>query len=896
MYTLLGKHWHHLPTEEVVQILEVDLNRGLDRFEIENRRAHFGANLLKGKKGKSPFVRFILQFHQPLIYILLAAAIVTALFKGTVDAAVILAVVIINAVIGFAQEAKAVQAIEALAKTVITQATVLRSGEKCVISSDQIVPGDVVYLQSGDKVPADVRLIEVNNLQTEEASLTGESAPVQKSQETLPQETLLADRQNIAYASTLVTFGQARGLVIATGHQTEVGRISELLEATDELQTPLTKKIERFSHILLYWILGLTGVTFAIGILRGQEMVQTFIAAVALAVAAIPEGLPAVVTITLAIGVNRMAKKGSLIRKLPAVETLGSTTVICSDKTGTLTENQMTVTEVFAGGEFYQLTGSGYQPEGEVLSSAGAPLDDASLRECMMAGLLCNDSQLVNEGGLWKAQGDPTEVALIVSAAKARIQKSELDAHTKRLDSIPFESQYQYMAVVTEDTQKHSKNVYVKGAVEKILERCELSKAAREKALANQQQMAERGLRVLAFAKMGVRDADFRLNHDSISSGLSFIGLQGMIDPPRAEAISAVAVCQSAGIDIKMITGDHVVTAHAIAAELGLGRPSKEGKRIVALTGSQLEKLNDAGLIDCVEETSVFARVTPEQKLRIVEALQARGHVVAMTGDGVNDAPALKRADIGIAMGISGTEVAKEAADMILTDDNFSTIEKAIEEGRGVFDNLKKFIAWILPTNLGQGLVIFAAILTGLPLPILPVQILWINMTTAIFLGLSLAFEAKEPDIMNKPPRDPSAALLSPDMLIRLFTVGVALMAGAFGLFELAIWMGGNVEAARTVSVGVFVWGQLFYLLNCRSLDKSILEIGIFSNLWIWVGIGAMLLAHALYAYLPPMNYLFHSHPVGWVGWAKGFGVGLAIYALVGLEKKLRKSMQLRRA
>lgn len=900
MHTLFGKHWHHLPIEEVVKVLGVDKERGLDLFERQNRQRHFGPNLLKGKKGKSPIVRFLLQFHQPLIYILIAASVITALFKAPVDALVIFTVVIVNAIIGFAQESKAVQAIEALAKTVTTQATVLRSGEKTIIPSEEIIPGDIVFLQSGDKVPADLRLFESNNLQIEEASLTGESLPVQKSDELLAVDTLLANRSNMAYASTLVTYGQGAGLVVATGNQTEVGRISELLEATEELQTPLTKKIDRFSRILLYWILGLTGLTgltFTIGILRGQEIIQTFIAAVALVVAAIPEGLPAVVTITLAIGVNRMAKRGSLIRKLPAVETLGSTTVICSDKTGTLTENQMTVTKVFCeGGKEYQLTGSGYQPLGEVIPDHGVSVDDPVFKECLLAGLLCNDSRLIQEEDRWKAQGDPTEVALIVSAMKAGFSAEDLKKSIQRINSIPFESQYQYMAVFVDKKEVQSKTVYIKGAVEKILERCSLEPETRNVILSAQQKMAEQGLRVLSFAKKEIQDPGFRFEHDSISSNLKFLGLQGMIDPPRAEAIKAVEICQDAGIAVKMITGDHVTTAQAIAAKLGLHCKVRESGWPKALTGHELNQLGDKDLMGKVEETCVFARVTPEQKLRIVEALQACGHVIAMTGDGVNDAPALKRADIGIAMGITGTEVAKEAADMILTDDNFATIEKTVEEGRGVFDNLKKFISWILPTNLGQGLVILAAIVSNLPLPILPVQILWINMTTAVFLGLTLAFETKEPDIMKRPPRNPNAPLLSSDLLMRLFIVGFALLAGAFGFFEVAVWMGANEEAARTVSVGIFIWGQLFYLLNCRSLEKSMLEIGLFSNLWIWAGIGAMLLAHVLYIYLPPMNYLFHSHPIGWVGWVKGLGVGLAIYALVEFEKKVRRVLKGRRA
>ncbi|MBN1688063.1 MAG: cation-transporting P-type ATPase [Candidatus Omnitrophica bacterium] len=894
MYTIFGKHWHHMPQEEVLHVLGTDREKGLDLFEIQNRQEHFGPNVLKGKKGKSPLVRFLLQFHQPLIYILLGAAAVTAIFKAAVDAAVIFIVVLVNAIIGFVQEAKAVQAIEALAKTVTTQATVVRAGQKISVPSDEIVPGDVVLLQSGDKVPADLRLIEINNLQTDEASLTGESLPVQKNPEELPDNTLLANRTNMAFASSLVTYGQAKGIVVATAEKTEVGRISELLATTEELQTPLTRKIAQFSHLLLYWIMGLTVATFIIGLLRKQELVETFVAAVALAVAAIPEGLPAVVTITLAIGVHRMAKRGSLIRKLPAVETLGSTTVVCSDKTGTLTENQMTVTEVYSQNESIALTGTGYNPEGEARSAdkkmevSGHP----NLQEIFLCGLLCNDSRLLSEDGQWKAQGDPTEVALIAAARKAGLSEEQVNASRPRLHTIPFESQHQYMAVLVEEKKSGKQTIYVKGAVEKLLERSKLDSKRREQILSAQNRMAQKGLRVLAFARKELSGSQAELSHGAIEQGLQFLGLQGMIDPPRKEAIDAVKVCHHAGIMVKMITGDHAITAQAIAEQLGLSGSSVP---LRAISGADLEKMSDQELINNVEEISVFARVTPEQKLRIVEALQARKHVVAMTGDGVNDAPALKKADIGIAMGITGTEVAKEAADMILTDDNFSTIEKAIEEGRGVFDNLIKFISWILPTNLGQGLVILAAIIANVPLPILPVQILWINMTTALFLGLPLAFENKEPGLMNRMPRRPDESFLNGVLIFRLFVVGFLLLAGAFGIYELALLMGANLQEARTVSVGVFTFGQMFYLFNCRSFDLSMRAVGYFSNPWVWIGSGLMILFHVLFTYLRPMNALFHSHPMGLAGWLKCIAVGLVVFSVVGIEKKIRYNLRTNR-
>ena len=762
MEKLMAKHWHHLPGAEVVDLLQSNSEGGLDEFEVKRRQEHFGPNIITGKGGRGPLMRLLLQFHQPLVYILLAAGVVTAALQEWVDSGVIFGVVLVNAAIGFLQESKALEAIAALAQTMVAEATVLRAGLKRRISSAEVVPGDLVLLQSGDKVPADMRLIEQRDLQVDESTLTGESVPVKKKRGTLAHDTVLADRRNMAYASTLVTYGQGTGVVVATGNATEVGRISELIAAAPDLQTPLTRKIGHFSHILLYAILVLAAATVLVGVLRGQPLLDMFMAAVALAVGAIPEGLPAALSITLAIGVARMAQRRAVIRRLPAVETLGSTTVICSDKTGTLTENQMTVQEITAGGEAFEVSGVGYEPSGTMLKQGDpspASLSPA-LMECLQAGLLCNDSVLLEKEGRWVVQGDPTEGALLVSAAKGGLSAQELTAQFPRLDVIPFESERQYMATLHQDGQAGTQFAYLKGAVEVILERCTeaLDATGRhtpvdgERVMGEVERMASNGLRVLAFAKKEISPEAAPFDHEDVAGGLCFLGLQGMIDPPRAEAVSAVKACHTAGIRVKMITGDHAVTASAIADRIGLldgsgASPSKEA----AITGKVLATIPDQELIEAVEKTSVFARVDPEQKLRLVEALQARGHIVAMTGDGVNDAPALKRANIGIAMGITGTEVAKEAADMILTDDNFATIEAAVEEGRGVFDNLTKFIVWTLPTNVGEGLVILLAIAAGVTLPILPVQILWINMVTAVLLGLTLAFEPKEPGIMLRP-------------------------------------------------------------------------------------------------------------------------------------------------
>jgi len=882
------RSWHHLPVEEALAFFESRPDLGIETADVERRRERFGFNVITAKKGQGPFLRFLLQFHQPLIYILLAAAAITAFLREWVDSGVIFGVVIVNAVIGFLQESKAVRAIEALARTMVTEATVIRSGEKRRIPSTELLPGDIVLLQSGDKVPADLRLISVRDLRVDESALTGESVPVEKSAAVLPDETVLADRTNMAYSSALVAYGQAVGIVVATGDRTEVGRISELISSTVELETPLLRKIAAFSKVLLYVFLFLAAATFGVGVWQGQTAFDMFMAAVALAVGAIPEGLPAAMTITLAIGVARMARRRAIIRKLPAVETLGSTTVICSDKTGTLTENQMTVQAILAGDERFEVSGAGYAPAGEILrrdAPAGNPLP-AALAECLRCGWLCNDSLLREEDGRWMVQGDPTEGALLVAAAKGGLT-GEAAGPWPRLDAIPFESQHQYMATLHAAPEGGQPVVYLKGSVEAVLERCGAALGAdgtpgaldAAAVLAVVEEMAARGLRVLAFAR-GERTGDARsLDHPDVASGMTFLGLQGMIDPPRAEAVEAVRNCHSAGIRVKMITGDHALTASSIARQIGLRNAGK------VLTGKDLADISDGELVKVVEEVSVYARVAPEQKLRLVQALQARDNIVAMTGDGVNDAPALKRADIGVAMGITGTDVAKEAADMVLTDDNFASIEAAVEEGRGTFDNLTKFLVWTLPTNIGEGLVILAAIFLGVTLPILPVQILWINMTTAVLLGLMLVFEPKEPDIMDRPPRHPREPILTRVLVWRLILVGILLLLGAFGLFARELQTGVGIAEARTVAVNVFVMVELFYLFNCRSLTKSAFEVGFFSNPWVFGGAAIMIVLQLLFTYLPAMNAMFHSHPIGLDSWLRILGVATVALLVVGAEK-----------
>ncbi|HNT55896.1 MAG TPA: HAD-IC family P-type ATPase, partial [Anaerolineaceae bacterium] len=761
---------------------------------------------------------------------------VTAVLKDLTDALVIFGVVLINAVIGYIQESRAEQAIAALAKTMTTEAAVVRGGKVMRLSAVELVPGDIVQLQAGARVPADLRLVTSRDLQVTEAALTGESVPVEKDANLLIEpEAVLAERRNMAYASTLVTYGTATGVVVATGDGSEIGRISQLISSAVELETPLTRKISQFSRVLLVAILILSAVTFGVGVLRGQPVVDTLMGAIALAVGAIPEGLPAALTVTLAIGVSRMAKRRAIIRNLPAVETLGSTTVICSDKTGTLTQNQMTVQELKTTKGTYEISGVGYQPEGTISGNAA---EDAAVQEMLKAGVLCNDSQLVETDGYWTIQGDPTEGALLVSARKAGLSLEAGD-YPARLDSIPFDSQHQYMATLHADGM-----IYVKGAAEVLLERCNGAMDASGNVItcgsdvfrSALEQMAARGLRVLAFARLEKPGAK-QITFEDIT-GLTLLGLQGMIDPPRPEVIDAIKASQRAGITVKMITGDHALTAKAIGEQIGL---CKDGCSTV-LTGADLLRLSDAELMERVDQVNVFARVAPEQKLRLVEALQARGHVVAMTGDGVNDAPALKQSNIGVAMGITGTDVSKEAADMVLTDDNFATIEAAIEEGRGVFDNLTKFISWALPTNLGEGLVLLAAIITGATLPILPIQILWINMITAAVLGIALSLEPKEPGIMERKPRNPKAPLLSKMVIWRIILVSIFILAGAFGLFEYELSRGASIEEARTVAVNVVIFVELLYLFNARSLTLSPFQLGFFSNPWAIGGSVLMIL------------------------------------------------------
>jgi cation-transporting ATPase F len=881
---------HHLPVSEVLLILGTEPTRGLDQAEVERRQERFGPNALPREGGPSRLRLFLSQFNHPLIYVLLVAAAVTAALGETIDSSVIIGVVLINALVGYIQEARADAALRALAEMARSTARVLRSGRVLPVDAEELVPGDLVVLEAGDRVPADLRLVDVQDFTVDESMLTGESVPVGKHSLAIPGETALADRANMAYSGTLAIRGQARGVVVATGVQTEIGRIQRLVGEAQGVQTPLTRKLGVFSRWLTIVICILAVVTFGVGLLRGESVGYMVTAAVALAVGAIPEGLPAAVTITLAIGVNRMARRNAIIRHLPAVEALGSTTVVCTDKTGTLTRNEMTVVSIDANGTAVELEGDGPR----ALDARAGPFSPDPVAACLAAASLCNNASLVVQEGHVTTAGDPTEVALLVAAHRAGVPLAELEREWPRTDEVPFETANRYMATLHRAPSAYDEPglLLVKGAAERILPLCsqqlgrdgEPTDLVAEETLERVAELAAQALRVLAVAR---GPADPGADPESLfeAGGLTLLGLTCMIDPARPEARTSVARCREAGIAVKMITGDHPRTGAAIGAAVGLAE-APGAPRVV--TGPDIDDVDDSALPELIARTDVFARVTAEQKLRIVLALQSRGEVAAMTGDGVNDAPALKQADIGIAMGQTGSEVAKESADMVLTDDNFATIEAAVEEGRGVFDNLTKYISWALPTSLGEGLIIIAAIAVAAELPITPVQILWINMTTAVALGLTLAFEPGEATLMSRPPRDPRQPILTRVLVGRIVLVALVMLVAGFWLFDSTLAAGHPINEARTVAVNAFVVIETAYLFNSRTLTKPAGSVGWFSNRWLLLGVTVMAVLQVLYTYLPAMNTLFGSAPLTWAQWTPILLTGLLTFAIVEVEKAIR--------
>ncbi|MFW5730414.1 MAG: cation-transporting P-type ATPase [Desulfonatronovibrionaceae bacterium] len=898
--------WHAVPAEEALHLLRTDPG-GLDPDQAAARLREMGPNALAEVRKKGPLSRFIKQFHNVLIYVLLAAAIITAFLQEWLDSAVIFGVTLINAVIGFIQEGKAEKSLDSIKNMLAPRAVVMRGGRKENIPADEIVPGDIVLLKAGDKVPADIRILDAWDLQIDESALTGESVPVSKAKYEVSEEAALGDRTSMAFSGTLVTYGQGTGVTAATGRHTQIGRISSMLSQVDTLTTPLLRQIARFGHFLTGAILILAGITFIFGILsRGYNATEMFMASVGLAVAAIPEGLPAIMTITLAIGVQRMARRNAIIRRLPAVETLGSVTVICSDKTGTLTKNQMTVQYVRTADHLLEVSGAGYSPEGgfSINSKEINPSDYPVLNTLLASAVLCNDAVLQKTEQGWHLEGAPTEGALITAAIKAGLDVDRLSAENPRLDVRPFSSENKFMATL--NSMNRDRLIILKGAPEKVLERCSLERHQdqdhqldREFWNKQGELIASQGQRLLALAVKQTEQET--ISPEDLNHGFVLLGLFGIIDPPRQEAVEAAArligrcvavqECHSAGIQVKMITGDHALTAVSIAEKLGIG----DGNSV--LTGRELENMDDAELQKAAPQVDVFARTSPEHKLRLVKALQAENHTVAMTGDGVNDAPALKRADVGVAMGRSGTEAAKEASDMVLADDNFASIASAVEEGRTVYDNLKKAILFILPTNGGQALVVMASIFLGIGsldaaghflLPITPPQILWINMVTAVSLALALAFEPAEANVMKRPPRSPEQGLISGFLLWRGSFVALLLVVGALGHYQYMLTSGASRHLASTAAINTLVMGQVFYLFNSRFILESSWNIkALTGSRPVLASIAVLVVLQLAFTYLPALQYAFQTQGLDAWAWLRIGIFGFCLFTLVELEKRL---------
>jgi magnesium-transporting ATPase (P-type) len=868
----------------------------LSANDARERLRRDGANRLTPPKRRGPLVRFLRQFDNVLIYVLLASSAVTAGLGQVIDTAVILGVLVVNALAGFIQEGKAERSLNAIRRMLSQSALVVRDGRRQQVAAESLVCGDIVLLSPGDKVPADLRLTASRTLRIEEAALTGESTAVDKETALVPADVAVGDRSCMAHSGTLVVFGQGRGIVVATGDRTEIGRIGRLLATVEAVETPLLRQMAVFGRWLTAAILALAAFTLLFGTaVHGLPVGEMFVAAVGLAVAAIPEGLPAIMTITLAIGVRRMALRRAIIRRMPAVETLGAVTTICTDKTGTLTRNEMTVQRLMTAGDCVDVTGIGYSPRGGFCRN-GVDIElspGGELEEVARGAVLCTDASLRRVTGNaadpeWRVDGDPTEGALLAMAMKAGLDPVLVSEEFPRVDAIPFESSHQFMATLHHDHQGHA-FVFVKGAPERVIERCASQRREGVDELLDLafwheavEQLAANGFRVLALAMRTLPAGTTEIGFADVDKGMTLLGLTGLIDPPRDEAVQAVAQCQSAGIRVKMITGDHAVTATAIARAMGMRCQGG------VLTGREIEQMSAPALEAAVAEADLFARASPEHKLRIVEALQSRREVVAMTGDGVNDAPALKRADVGVAMGEKGTEAAKEAAEMVLADDNFASIVAAIEEGRTVFENLRKAIAFILPTNGGEAAVLVIAILLGITLPITPVQILWVNMVTAVTLALALAFERPESDLMARAPRPPQEPLIDTFLVWRISLVSVLLVLISLGLFEWVAAAGHSVDVARTTAVNGLVVAEMFYLINCRNLEASVLSReGLTGNPRVLQAIAALALLQALFTYAPPMQRLFGTAPIAVAVWLAILLVGLALMLVVEGEKWL---------
>ncbi len=892
--------WHAMSAEDVEGKLRVDPDRGLDVAEAAERLKTHGPNRLPQGKKKGPLTRFLAQFNNILVYVLLTAGFVKLMLSLWLDASIIFAVVILNSLLGFLQEGRAEKALDSIRNMLSAEARAVRSGETRLLPAEDLAPGDIVLLESGDKIPADLRLIDAKNLRTEEAALTGESVPAEKTTGPVSAKATVGDRENMAFSGTMVVSGRATGVVVATGSETELGRINQMLAEVSALETPLLRQIKKFGYAITAVIGVVSVLLFSWGHWLGHmTFVELFQAVVGITVSLIPEGLPALITITLAIGVQRMAQRHAIIRRLPAVETLGSVSRICSDKTGTLTLMEMMVTSVVTAENAYEVSGDGYAPEGEV-KVGGKPLGERPEVLALMGrvSLLCNDAELFQDEGKWKVEGDPTEGALYPFATKLGMERAVEAAAAPRIDAIPFESEHKFMATL--NRAANGEMLLVKGAPEVIIEHCDRQQSAngpapldRDRFAREGDRLAAQGERVLGLAWLpdpglptcGLKPGD-------LPKHLVLLGLVGLMDPPRKEAIEAVKECHGGGIRVTMITGDHKITAAAIAKMLGIG----DGKTAVA--GTEIEAMNDAALQDCVREVDVFARASPEHKLRLVKAIQANGQIVAMTGDGVNDAPALKKADIGVAMGIKGTEVTKEAAGMILADDNFASISAAVKEGRTVYNNIEKAMLFLLPTNVAQGAVIAVAILFALTLPITAPQVLWVNMVTSVALGLVISFEPHESDVMRRTPRAVDRPIVTRFGIWRILFVGAALVVYTLAAF---FWMkdyGASDGMARTAAVNAITLGQVFYLLNSRYLlDSSLSPSAHAGNPYLWYGIGAVVVLQLLFTYAPPFHAIFGNESLPLWAWPWLVGGGILFFLVVELEKLvIRSSPALRQA
>jgi magnesium-transporting ATPase (P-type) len=890
-----SKHWHTGTPESIFSNLSTSPG-GLSPEERVKRLSEHGPNRLPEAVSRGPVMRFLSQFHNVLIYVLIVAGGITAMLEHWVDASVIFAVVVLNALIGFIQEGKAEDALKAIRSMLSHYAMVMSDGKQIKVKAEALVPGDIVFLQSGDKVPADLRLFRSKGLRVQEAVLTGESIPVEKQTAAVALDAMIGDRKNMAFSGTIVAQGQGSGIVVATGAATEIGRISTMVAQVQLVTTPLLRQMAQFGRWLTIAILIIAAANFLFGVfIRDYLVTEMFLASVSLAVAAIPEGLPAIMTITLAIGVQRMAKRNAIIRRLPAVETLGAVTVICSDKTGTLTRNEMTVRSIATAVTAFELAGTGYDPHGGISTGSKDVLleDRPLLNEAVRAAVLCNDASVEHKGDQWLVHGDPMEGALLVAGMKAGL---ELDSELKlypRTDLIPFESEHRFMATL-HHSHSNGSFIFIKGAPERLLEMCISQRTLDgEQALDKEywldkiDKMAQQGQRVLAIAVKPVTQDKIELTFDDVKNELTMLALFGLLDPPREESISAVKQCQRAGIRVKMITGDHGATAQAISRQLKLENTAE------VLTGHDIESMSEDALRQRVRDVDVYARVNPEHKLLLVRLLQEQGDVVAMTGDGVNDAPALKRADVGTAMGLNGTEAAKEAAEMVLADDNFASIAHAVEEGRTVYDNIRKAVLFILPTNGGEALIILGAVLLGFShLPMTPVQILWVNMITAVTLALSLAFEPPEKNVMRRPPRDSKQPMLTTHLIWRVAFVSLILMIGTFGLFLWEVERNASIEHSRTVAVNTLVMFEIFYLFNSRYITDSVFNwAGFTENRLVLISIATLIMFQLGFTYLAPMQTLFGTASIGPDVWLRIVLISSSVLFLVEIEKYVVRRM-----